>query len=135
MERLGLPAQAADRPVLEFSGGQRQRIALARVLAPGPELIVLDESLSGLDPPLQARILNLLAELRSTGNLTCILISHDIGLIGGACDALVVMHAGRIVESGGTRQLFTAPEHPHTKALLAAAGAPAGSQGGISCGI
>jgi peptide/nickel transport system ATP-binding protein len=110
-----------DRPVMEFSGGQRQRIAIARALALAPGVLVLDEAFSGLDVSTQAQIANLLMELQTAYSLTCLLISHDLGLVARLADSIAVMSEGRIVEQGPTPQIISRAEHQQTRTLLAAA--------------
>jgi len=120
MEEVGLPASAANRHPLEFSGGQRQRLAIARALALQPSLLILDESLSGLDLSTQAHILNLLLDLQQRHSLTLLLISHDLSLVGQIADFVAVMHQGSMVEQGPCREVFSNPCHAHTQELLAA---------------
>ena len=103
----------------QFSGGQRARIGIARALAVKPEFLVCDESVAALDVSIQAQVLNLFMELRAALNLTYLFISHDLGVVQHISDRVVIMYLGRVVESGPTPELFAAPNHPYTHALLA----------------
>jgi ABC-type dipeptide/oligopeptide/nickel transport system ATPase subunit len=120
METVGIPRAAIDKRALAFSGGERQRLALARALAAEPRLLILDESLSGLDVILQAQIGRLLLDLRRRLELTCILITHDLSLARRLADEIAVIEAGEIVEHAPAAELFAAPRHPRTRELLAA---------------
>src|ERR1700710_1212860 len=116
--QVGLDGQLLNRFPHELSGGQRQRVGIARALAMEPSLLVADEPVSSLDVSLQGQIINLLRELNETLGLTIVLISHDLAVVGRICDRIVVMYAGRVVESGVPDKVLTAPRHPHTQALL-----------------
>ncbi len=119
--RVGLPPEAADRYPHAFSGGQRQRIALARALIVDPQVLVLDEATSALDVITRAEILQLLAEQKAQLNAACLIVTHDLAVIRASADRVLVMQAGRIVEAGETQAVLTAPRHPYTQALVAAA--------------
>ncbi|MGB3276178.1 MAG: ABC transporter ATP-binding protein [Castellaniella sp.] len=116
--QVGLRPEQLDRYVHEFSGGQRQRIAIARALAPEPDVIVLDEPTSALDISVQAQILNLLGALRRAHGLTYVLISHNVSVVRHLCDRVAVMYLGQVVEQGPAAQVLESPRHPYTRELL-----------------
>ena len=120
LEKVGLPGSYRSRYPHEFSGGQRQRVCIARALALGPELIVCDEAVSALDISIQAQILNLFQDLQDEFKLTYLFISHNLNVVRHIADRIAVMYLGNLVEVAGAEQLFEAPQHPYTRALMSA---------------
>jgi oligopeptide transport system ATP-binding protein len=111
-------ARRADQYPHELSGGMRQRAMIAMALCCEPQLLIADEPTTALDVTIQAQILDLLLQLREERGLSILLITHDLGVVNGCCDRVLVMYAGRIVEAARARALFEAPHHPYTRALL-----------------
>ena len=118
---VGLPSDARQRYPHEFSGGQRQRIGIARALALNPKLIICDEPVSALDVSVRAQVINLLEDLKSQFGVSYLFISHDLSVVEHIADRVAVMYLGTLVEVGGRDQIWRNPQHPYTKALLAAA--------------
>ncbi|MDU0202389.1 MULTISPECIES: ABC transporter ATP-binding protein [Paenibacillus] len=124
MEMVGLNSRHLERYPHAFSGGQRQRIGIARALATNPKFIVCDEAVSALDVSVQAQIINLLQDLQEKLNLSYLFISHDLGVIQHISNRVGVMYVGKMVETAATKDLFAAPKHPYTEALLSAKPVP-----------
>jgi peptide/nickel transport system ATP-binding protein len=120
MRLVGLGPSLLDRLPHQLSGGQKQRVAIARAVILHPRILLLDEPTSALDVSIQAQVLNLVATLRRELHLTCVFVSHNLAVVRHIADRVVVMRAGRVVETGTAAGLFAAPEHPYTQALVAA---------------
>jgi len=120
LDRVGIPdARERSRAYPhELSGGMRQRVMIAMALLCDPDLLIADEPTTALDVTIQAQILELFEELRRERGLAIVLITHDLGVVSRLCDRVLVMYAGRIVESAAARELFARPLHPYTRALL-----------------
>jgi peptide/nickel transport system ATP-binding protein len=121
MKLVGLAPDVLDRYPHQFSGGQRQRIAIARALAMEPEVLIADEAVSALDVSVQAQVLDLIDDVKRRFHLAVLFITHDLRVAAQICDRIMVMEKGIVVEEGPTHRVFTAPEHPYTRALLEAA--------------
>ena len=120
LDAVGIEPAMSRRYIHEFSGGQRQRLAIARALIIRPRLIVLDEAVSALDVRVRAQVLDLLADLRRTHNIAYLFVSHDLGVVRGITDRVLVMEGGKIVEQGPTAQVMDTPSHPTTRRLMEA---------------
>jgi len=118
LELVGLRPELASRKPRSLSGGQCQRVGIARALAVEPRLIVADECVAALDVSIQGQIINLLLELRERMNLALLFITHDLTVVRRLCDRVAVMYLGKIVEEGPVQEVFDAPRHPYTAALI-----------------
>lgn len=121
LNEVGLKNEHAYRYPHEFSGGQRQRIVIARALINNPKLIIADEAISALDVSVQAQVINIMKRLAKEKNITFIFIAHDLSMVNYACNRIIIMHNGRILEKGDTEEIFKNPIHPYTISLMNAA--------------
>jgi microcin C transport system ATP-binding protein len=121
LQDVGLDTDSRHRYPHEFSGGQRQRIALARAIVLKPRFVVLDEPTSALDMSVQAQIVDLLRDLQARYGLAYLFISHDLKVVRALSDEVIVMRDGKVLEHGPAARIFDAPQHPYTRALMAAA--------------
>jgi peptide/nickel transport system ATP-binding protein len=126
LERVGLPTEVATRFPHQFSGGQKQRLAIARALAARPSLLVAVEPISALDASTQTSVAGLMRDLVAESGAGMLFISHDLAVVRRIADRTFVMYAGRVLESGPTDRVWSAPQHPYTQALLAAIPEPDG---------
>ncbi|MFF0223620.1 ATP-binding cassette domain-containing protein [Streptomyces sp. NPDC004629] len=129
IDQVGLPSSALDRRPADFSGGQRQRIGIARALASRPDVLVCDEATSALDVSVQAQVLTLLKELQAETGTAYLVIAHNLGVVREISTDVVVMRAGRVVETGRTAAVLASPAEPYTRALRRAALDPSVIQG------
>jgi peptide/nickel transport system ATP-binding protein len=136
LESVGIdPETAGDRRPGEFSGGQCQRISIARALMSEPKLLICDEPVSALDVSIQAQILNLLADLKASLGLTMVFIAHDLAVVKNVSDRVAVMYLGKLCEVTGADQLYRAPAHPYTEALLASIPDPDPDRGTVGAAL
>lgn len=124
LRMVGLPPDSAGRYPHQFSGGQRQRIAIARALAPGPDVVICDEAVSALDVSVKAQIVNLLGDIQKETGLAMLFISHDLAIVEHLTHHVAVMYLGRVVEQGSRKAIFGRAHHPYTKALISAVPVP-----------
>ncbi len=132
LAKVGIPEpqKRFDMYPHEFSGGMRQRVMIAMALLCQPELLIADEPTTALDVTIQAQILRLMGDLKGEMNTSIVMITHDLGVVAGLCDRVLVMYGGRIVEAGPVREIFYRPKHPYTKGLLSSM--PRLDEGGTS---
>ena len=118
--QIANPRKIMDRYPHELSGGMKQRVMIAQALACNPDLLIADEPTTALDVTIQAQILDLMAQLKTKLNTAILLITHNLGVVAQFCDRVMVMYAGRVIESAPVRDIFHRPQHPYTRALLGA---------------
>jgi ABC-type glutathione transport system ATPase component len=120
LDLVGIPQRYRSHYPHELSGGQRQRVAIARAIAMRPSVLIADEPVSALDVSMQGQVLNLLTDLRAELGLTCVFISHDLGIVRQFCERVFVMERGKVVEEGNPGDIFRSPRHRYTQSLIAA---------------
>ena len=124
LKKVGLSPAHAERYPQQFSGGQRQRVGIARALIMNPKLIIADECISALDVSIQAQVINLMKDIQDETNCAYLFITHDLSMVKYISDRIGVLHKGRLVETGLTREIFSNPVHPYTQSLLSAVPQP-----------
>ena len=124
LKKVGLSPAHAERYPQQFSGGQRQRVGIARALIMNPKLIIADECISALDVSIQAQVVNLMKDIQSETKCAYLFIAHDLSMVKYISDRIGVLHKGRLVETGLTREIFSNPVHPYTQSLLSAVPQP-----------
>jgi peptide/nickel transport system ATP-binding protein len=118
LEQVGIRSDRINEYPYQFSGGMRQRVGIAMALACSPQLLIADEPTTALDVTIQVQVLELMKRLKREYDMSMLLITHDLGIVAEICDRVAVMYAGRIVEHGDRRQIFTNPRHPYTQGLF-----------------
>ena len=118
LELVGIPAERGSDYPHQFSGGMKQRVVIAMALACSPQLLIADEPTTALDVTIQAQVLDMINDLKKELGTSMLLITHDLGVVAETCDAVAIMYAGEIVESGDLRQIFKSPSHPYTQGLF-----------------
>jgi oligopeptide transport system ATP-binding protein len=135
LQRVNLPATMANRYPGQLSGGQRQRVSIARALAVEPEVIICDEAVAALDVSIRAQVLNLLKDIQTDTGVSYLFISHDLSTLRFMADRIAIMYVGRIVEYGRSADVFASPQHPYTRALIAAVPSVTSRKRGVRIGL
>lgn len=118
LKMVGIPAERSNEYPHQFSGGMKQRVVIAMALCCNPELLIADEPTTALDVTIQAQVLDMINNLKTERNTSMILITHDLGVVAGVCDAVAVVYAGQIIEIGSKEEIFDYPYHPYTRGLF-----------------